>query len=87
MLGRQVTIATGAAQVLVDGSAGTAEAPMVAQIRPITNAIFLGGPDADATHGFTVLAADAPLTVWLVGEKLYAAAASSTVVHVLKSRV
>lgn len=84
MLGKKQTVTTTAA-VLVDGRTGSAERPVRALIRAETGTIYLGGPGVLSTAGFSVVSTDAPVTVTLIGEQLYAIAGSSIVVQVLAS--
>lgn len=88
MQGRLVTV-TGAAAavVLVDGTNGSHDKPIRCTIKAVTQTVFLGGADVDATHGYPLLSTDAPLQLVIAGEKLWAFTSTTTVVDVLRDGV
>lgn len=86
MIGKLTTVNT-TALLLVDGSSGTQGRPVRATVRPATSTVFLGGAGVTAATGFPLASTDAPLTVELVADKLYAIAAGAVVVQVLASGI
>lgn len=85
MQGRQTAlVGAAAAVVIVDGTGGSRDKPVTAWVRPQTGTIWLGGADADATHGLSVASTDQPLKLEIIGEHLYAFAASNITVNVLR---
>lgn len=88
MQGRQTAlVGNAAAVIIVDGTNGSDDKPVTAWVRPQSGTIWLGGADCDATHGLSIASTDVPLKLEVVGEHLYAFAASNITVNVLRDSI
>lgn len=81
MHGAAVT-ATATAAVLVDGSSGTAERPVIVTVKAATSTVYLGGSDVASSggKGYPLASTEAPLVLSLVDERLWVVTASGSVV-------